>query len=79
MTVLINTNALSPYRFDLKMESPDFKSKDYYTNIKKALMAGFFMQVAHLERAGHYLTVKGNLSSRNDVILEKQNINGPRN
>eukprot|EP01102_Stenamoeba_stenopodia_P013557 TRINITY_DN4417_c0_g2_i2.p1 TRINITY_DN4417_c0_g2~~TRINITY_DN4417_c0_g2_i2.p1 ORF type:complete len:710 (+),score=185.78 TRINITY_DN4417_c0_g2_i2:150-2279(+) len=45
-------------RFDLKLESPDFKSKDYYTNIKKALLSGFFMQVAHLERAGHYLTVK---------------------
>merc|ERR1719175_503949 len=29
-------------------------------NIRKALCAGFFMQVAHLERTGHYLTVKDN-------------------
>ncbi|KAJ3117855.1 hypothetical protein HDU96_005232 [Phlyctochytrium bullatum] len=32
--------------------------KRYYTNIRYALANGFFMQVAHLEKAGHYLTVK---------------------
>uniref|UniRef100_A0A1X7VDT7 RNA helicase n=1 Tax=Amphimedon queenslandica TaxID=400682 RepID=A0A1X7VDT7_AMPQE len=47
-------------RFNLKRTSTDFSSKDYYTNIRKALVAGFFMQVAHLERSGHYLTVKDN-------------------
>ncbi len=36
----------------------DFTSKDYYRNIKRALCAGFFMSVAHLQRDGHYLTVK---------------------
>lgn len=40
--------------------STDFKSKDYYINIRKALVSGFFMQVAHLERNGHYVTAKDN-------------------
>lgn len=30
------------------------------TLIRKALVSGFFMQAAHLERAGHYTTVKDN-------------------
>ena len=47
-------------RFDLKRTSTDFTSKDYYLNIRKALVSGFFMQVAHLERNGSYLTVKDN-------------------
>lgn len=44
----------------LKLVSTDFSSKDYYINIRKCLVEGFFMQVAHLERTGHYLTVKDN-------------------
>lgn len=74
-------------RFVLKRTSTDFNSKDYYINIRKALVNGFFMQVnidlhcneflfiyyvlfcvlillfqqvAHLERTGHYLTIKDN-------------------
>ncbi|WCJ22352.1 RNA helicase family protein [Euphorbia peplus] len=47
-------------RFNLKLCSTDFNSRDYYVNIRKAMLAGFFMQVAHLERTGHYLTVKDN-------------------
>ncbi|XP_074598255.1 DEAH-box helicase 15 isoform X2 [Brevipalpus obovatus] len=47
-------------RFDLKRVSTEFTSRDYYTNIRKALVAGFFMQIAHLERTGQYLTVKDN-------------------
>ncbi|VDO94179.1 unnamed protein product [Soboliphyme baturini] len=47
-------------RFNLKRTSTEFTSKDYYMNIRKALVSGFFMQIAHLERAGHYLTVKDN-------------------
>ncbi|OAY81740.1 putative pre-mRNA-splicing factor ATP-dependent RNA helicase [Ananas comosus] len=47
-------------RFNLKLCSTDFNSRDYYVNIRKALLAGYFMQVAHLERTGHYLTVKDN-------------------
>ncbi len=47
-------------RFSLKRTSTEFTSKDYYVNIRKALVTGFFMQVAHLERVGHYLTIKDN-------------------
>lgn len=45
-------------RFALPRRSCDFTSKEYYVNIRKALIAGFFMQVAHKEKSGHYLTVK---------------------
>lgn len=47
-------------RFNLKRASTDFTSRDYYLNIRKALVQGFFMQVAHLQRTGHYLTIKDN-------------------
>ncbi|KAL5700791.1 RNA helicase [Ranunculus cassubicifolius] len=47
-------------RFNLKLCSTDFNSRDYYVNIRKAMLAGYFMQVGHLERTGHYLTVKDN-------------------
>jgi pre-mRNA-splicing factor ATP-dependent RNA helicase DHX15/PRP43 len=47
-------------RFNLKRTSTEFTSRDYYLNIRKSLVTGFFMQVAHLERTGHYLTVKDN-------------------
>lgn len=47
-------------RFNLKRTSTDFNSREYYINIRKSLVTGFFMQIAHLERTGHYLTVKDN-------------------
>lgn len=36
-------------RFNLKRTSTDFSSKDYYINIRKALVQGFFMQVCTTE------------------------------
>ncbi|GAB5588235.1 DEAH-box ATP-dependent RNA helicase prp43 [Umbelopsis nana] len=47
-------------QFDLDLVSTNFEDKSYYTNIRKAMVSGYFMQVAHLERTGHYLTVKDN-------------------
>ncbi|KAF2309720.1 hypothetical protein GH714_004780 [Hevea brasiliensis] len=55
-------------RFNLTLCSTDFNSRDYYVNIRKAMLAGYYMQVggnypegvAHLERTGHCLTVKDN-------------------
>jgi pre-mRNA-splicing factor ATP-dependent RNA helicase DHX15/PRP43 len=47
-------------RFELPLLTNDWNSNEYYPNIRKAVMAGYFMQVAHLERTGHYLTVKDN-------------------
>ena len=32
-------------RFNLRRSSTDFNSRDYYLNIRKALVSGFFMQV----------------------------------
>jgi pre-mRNA-splicing factor ATP-dependent RNA helicase DHX15/PRP43 len=47
-------------RLGVRLCSNDFRSSNYYPNIRKAILAGYFMQVAHLERTGHYLTVKDN-------------------
>uniref|UniRef100_A0A182WDJ3 RNA helicase n=1 Tax=Anopheles minimus TaxID=112268 RepID=A0A182WDJ3_9DIPT len=47
-------------RFQLQRTSTDFTSREYYFNIRKALVQGFFMQVAHLERTKHYQTIKDN-------------------
>jgi pre-mRNA-splicing factor ATP-dependent RNA helicase DHX15/PRP43 len=55
-------------RFDLPLVSTEFNSPDYYLNIRKALVSGFFMQAAHLERTGHYLTAKDN-QVRNSPLI----------
>ena len=47
-------------RLNIPINSTPFESRDYYPNIRKAITSGFFMQVAHLERNGHYLTIKDN-------------------
>merc|ERR1719321_1820149 len=47
-------------RLELQMVSTDFHDKEYYPNIRRCLVSGYFMQVAHLEKSGHYLTVKDN-------------------
>ncbi|KNC81340.1 pre-mRNA-splicing factor ATP-dependent RNA helicase DHX15, partial [Sphaeroforma arctica JP610] len=47
-------------RQGLEVVSQDSTSRSYYVNIRKAILSGFFMHVAHLERSGHYLTVKDN-------------------
>ena len=47
-------------RLGLELNSNDFSSTDYYLSIRKSLLAGFFMQVAHFEPQGNYLTVKDN-------------------
>jgi len=40
-------------RFNLKRTSTEFTSKDYYVNIRKALISGHFMQVFHIKPALH--------------------------
>lgn len=47
-------------RFNIALVSTDYKDPKYYVNIRRALLSGFFMQVAHLERGGTYLTIKDN-------------------
>jgi pre-mRNA-splicing factor ATP-dependent RNA helicase DHX15/PRP43 len=47
-------------RFDIDIIS-NSDSRNFYPNIRKALVCGFFMQVAHKEgEKGNYLTVKDN-------------------
>jgi pre-mRNA-splicing factor ATP-dependent RNA helicase DHX15/PRP43 len=47
-------------RYNLEMVSTEFESREYYPNIRKAITAGFFMQIAHMDSSGHYLTCKDN-------------------
>jgi pre-mRNA-splicing factor ATP-dependent RNA helicase DHX15/PRP43 len=47
-------------RHGIKLCSTDFTSRDYSINIRKAMLSGYFMRVAHAERGGNYLTVKDN-------------------
>ncbi|KAL2044171.1 hypothetical protein N7G274_002876 [Stereocaulon virgatum] len=48
-------------REELELVSAPFEHKDYYTNIRRALVAGFFMQVAKKEGSSKtYVTVKDN-------------------
>lgn len=35
-------------RFNLPRRSTEFSSRDYYVNIRRALVTGFFMQVSHV-------------------------------
>jgi pre-mRNA-splicing factor ATP-dependent RNA helicase DHX15/PRP43 len=46
----------------LQLVSTDFKDKEYYPNIRRCLLSGFFTQVAHLEKkdekTGQYFTMK---------------------
>ena len=57
-------------RFNLARRSTDFNSRDYYVNIRKALVAGFFMQVlSHL--AG---LAESGFSVQNNTVIISPNI-----
>lgn len=43
---------------EIELMSTKFEDKNYYTNIRRALVAGFFMQVAKKENNKTYVTVK---------------------
>ena len=47
-------------RLGLESQRTEFTNSQFYPNIRKAIAAGYFMQVAHLEPNGQYLTVKDN-------------------
>ncbi|ROV95065.1 hypothetical protein VSDG_05850 [Cytospora chrysosperma] len=44
----------------IELLSTDFNDKNYYTNIRRALVAGFFMQVAMKDTSKSYTTIKDN-------------------
>eukprot|EP01124_Arcella_intermedia_P031991 TRINITY_DN7377_c0_g1_i1.p1 TRINITY_DN7377_c0_g1~~TRINITY_DN7377_c0_g1_i1.p1 ORF type:complete len:726 (+),score=192.02 TRINITY_DN7377_c0_g1_i1:306-2180(+) len=47
-------------KLDIPLKSTEFFSPNYYINIRRALVEGFFMNVAHLQTNGHYMTIKDN-------------------
>ena len=47
-------------RLGVDLVSTDFSDRFYYVNIRKAIVSGYFMQVAHSEKSGKYQTVKDN-------------------
>ena len=53
------SNMLKKMKIDIN-NGYHYSDTYYFTNIKKCIFAGFFMQVAHRERTGHYLTIKDN-------------------
>jgi pre-mRNA-splicing factor ATP-dependent RNA helicase DHX15/PRP43 len=60
-------------REDIELVSTDFSDKNYYTNIRKALCTGFFMQVAKKDSSGKtYVTVKDTQS----VLLHPSTVLG---
>ena len=65
-------------RLNLQLISPSFDSHEYYDSIKKCLLSGFFMHVAHLEKNGHYLTMKDNqvcfFDCQNDLFVARTRV-----
>lgn len=60
-------------REELELMSTPFEDKKYYENIRRALVAGFFMQVAKREGTGKtYVTVKDN----QNVLLHPSTVLG---
>eukprot|EP00605_Chrysophyceae_sp_TOSAG23-4_P001956 GSChrysophyteH1.ASY1.ANO1.2167.1 assembled CDS len=51
-----DTRQLRNHGIELKPQN--FEAPDYYNNIRRCLSTGLFMQVAHLQRQGNYLTAK---------------------
>jgi pre-mRNA-splicing factor ATP-dependent RNA helicase DHX15/PRP43 len=47
-------------KMSLPLISTEFSDPNYYNNIRKCVVGGLFMQAAHLQRQGHYLTCKDN-------------------
>lgn len=58
-------------KFDLELNTTPYEESQYWDNIKKALAAGFFMQVAKKRSGGKgYLTIKDN----QDVLIHPSTV-----
>lgn len=60
-------------KYEIELNSTDFNDKHYWENIKKALAAGFFMQVAKKKSGSNknnYLTIKDN----QDVLIHPSSV-----
>lgn len=61
-------------RFSLRRTSTDFTSKDYYINIRKALVMGYFMQVTVITSSNNYYKAGGDQLAeltKNTISLER--------
>ncbi|WOL03255.1 hypothetical protein Cni_G11975 [Canna indica] len=77
------------HKINLTMSSSDFSSSNSCDNIRKGLLAGYFMQVAQLDHSGDYLTVKGHhvvdlhptscLASRPEFVIYNDFVLASRN
>lgn len=56
-------------KFRLELISISPKQPQYYENIRKALLVGFFMQATHLQKNGTYLTLNHNGTKSNQVYF----------
>ena len=60
-------------RYNLQLNSTEYENPRYFDNIRKALAAGFFMQVAKKRSGGKgYITVKDN----QDVLIHPSTVLG---
>ena len=60
-------------RYNVELNTTDYESPKYFDNIRKALAAGFFMQVAKKRSGGKgYITVKDN----QDVLIHPSTVLG---
>ncbi|KAL8689377.1 MAG: hypothetical protein Q9218_004939 [Villophora microphyllina] len=59
-------------REEIELMSTPFEDKKYYENIRRALVAGFFMQVAMKDNSKTYVTVKDN----QNVLLHPSTVLG---
>ncbi|KAM7502545.1 hypothetical protein LguiB_001449 [Lonicera macranthoides] len=59
-------------RFNIKLCSTDFNSREYYLNIRKAMLAGYFMQVVHLHPS-NCLDHKPEWVIYNEYVLTSRN------
>ena len=55
-------------RLGVQLVSTDFNSRDYYTNIRKAICAGFFMQVHHAQ-SQPCVHVQGQVNASRDFLI----------
>lgn len=63
-------------KHDIDLQGTDFSDRNYYNNIRQALCAGFFMQVAKKHATSKtYVTVKDN----QDVLLHPSSVLGQEN
>lgn len=59
-------------RLGVQLLSTDFKSQDYYSNIRKAITAGYFMQVASLTL---FVPTTKNCGSLGYIVLQSGVLN----